>query len=109
MRNKILTRLKTFSSCPMIFEWPFFFLGSIGTTGPTAEKNNIYSVLCFNKRTVIFISLKRIEIKVFLLVLLSAFWLVAAREISSRVCVYENLLMFFFIINTIRFFVASKM
>lgn len=54
----------------------------------------LYSVLCFNKRTVIFISYKRIEIKVFLLL--------PRREISSRLeCVHENLLMFFFVFITV--------
>lgn len=53
----------------MISEWPFLMprVQAHGTTGPKAEKKNVLSVLCFNKRTVIFISYKRIEIKVFLL------------------------------------------
>lgn len=72
------------SRCPMIFEWPFFSSPRVHeATGPTTEKK---SVLCFNKRTVSFISYKRIEIKVFLLLASPSS---SAREISSRfqVCV----------------------
>lgn len=53
----------------MISEWPFLMpqVQAHGTTGPTAEKNMFSLFYVSIKKTVIFISYKRIEIKVFLL------------------------------------------
>ena len=89
MRNKILTSVSCLSDLWVAFFFVFWV---------HRKKKKKNSVLCFNKRAVTFISLKRIEIKVFLLLNLLShiFFLLLRERFFDFECVYENLLMLVF-------------